>query len=209
MTRIYRLFIYLQDTLRGLLYCLFFRVGIQRRARRMTLQLLSFIPYGSSVLDIGTGTGDMARELARKKGAQCLYLDRRMLFFHAPPRPLILCDAQALALRKNTFDTVLLITMLHHCKDPKKVLLEAKRVCRERILVIEDIFSSRWELTFTIFKDIILNLELFGHPRQFHSTGEWEKTFSDLGLAVEVKKEFHLRVLCVRCRNAMYILRKN
>ena len=64
MTRFYSLLLFLQDILRGFLYRLLFRGAIQRRACRMAMQFLSYIPHGSRVLDIGTGTGDMAGELA-------------------------------------------------------------------------------------------------------------------------------------------------
>ena len=111
------------------------------------------------MLDIGSGTGDVAREVVRRKSVRCVHLDRRKLLFCKPPAPLLLCDGEDIALRGDSMDTVLLITMLHHCSDPAKVLREAKRVCRGRILVVEDVFSSRLGRLLTIVNDALLNLE--------------------------------------------------
>jgi SAM-dependent methyltransferase len=209
MIRFYPFLIRLQDVLRGLSYRLFFFIAIRGRARRMASLLLSYIPSDTNLLDIGSGTGDLATQLARRRNLRCTYLDRRRLFFHPSPRPLVLCDGQALAFRQDVFDTVLLITTLHHCSHPGRILQEAKRVCRGRIIVVEDVFLSRWERVLTILKDTVLNLELFGHPRHFHSPSEWEEIFSDLGLSVEVQKPFRFRVLwIVRFRDMVYVLRE-
>ncbi|MFC1889145.1 class I SAM-dependent methyltransferase, partial [Thermodesulfobacteriota bacterium] len=165
-------------------------------------------PREAEILDIGSGTGDITDELARRRDARCVRLDRRRLFMHGARAPSLLCDAGALALGAGRFDHVLLVTVLHHCGDPEAVLAEAKRICMGRILVVEDIFTSRAERLLTIVKDALLNLELIGHPRQFHSTDEWERIFADLGLTIETKEMFRFRLLwVVRFRNVMYVLK--
>ena len=207
MKGLYHLLVSFQDILRGLVYRVIFPLAIRRRARRMTEQFLSYILPGTSLLDIGAGTGDFGREIVRQKGIRCIYLDRKRLFVHKPLHPLVLCDAHELAFCRDSFDTILLVTMLHHCRDPKRVIEEAKRVCRGHIVVVEDSFRGRWERYRMILKDTLLNFELFGHPRTFYAQEDWERLFSALGLEVRGKKEFWIRVLWVmRFRNVLYVL---
>jgi len=172
--------------------------------------LLDLIPQETNLLDVGSGIGHLAGELRLKRGVRCFCLDFKRLCFHPVPScPFLLCDAHELAFREETFDTVLLITVLHHCRRPRDVLLEAKRVAKGKILLIEDVYSSRGGRLWTMMKDLILNVELFGHPRRFHTIQEWEEAFSELGLSVEIKREFSLRLLWVfRARHVMYLLRK-
>lgn len=209
MNPFHRLLVTLQDIFRGLLYRIFFRRAHRSRARRMAARLIPHVHRNADILDIGSGTGDIADELANRRNARCVRLDRRTIIMHRSRVPSLLCDGSALAFGPNRFDRVLLVTVLHHCRDPEAVLAEAKRVCRGRIVVVEDIFTSRAERLWTIVKDMLLNLELFGHPRRFHSTDEWERIFADLGLVVEAKEVFRFRLLwVVRFRNAVYLLRR-
>jgi len=210
MAEIRRLLVTLQDLLRGILYRYLFRHTLRRRARSMICHIQPELPVGSSLLDVGAGIGDVAQELTRTRAVHCVGLDhKRLLFQPASPRSLVLGDAHEMAFQDESFDTVLLVTVLHHCRQPRQVLREARRVTKGRILVVEDVYASRPGRILTIIKDAILNLELFGHPRQFHSPPQWEDLFSQVGLSVESKKEFRFRMLWVcRARHILYRLRK-
>lgn len=95
---------------------------------------------GDYVLDVGCGTGDDARELARLvKGVSVLGLDasetqisealRRML---GMPRPVDfrIGDAHRLDFEDETFDACRADKVFHHLDDPRKALTELIRVAR-------------------------------------------------------------------------------
>jgi ubiquinone/menaquinone biosynthesis C-methylase UbiE len=87
---------------------------------------------GSRLADIGGGTGNYALPLARR-GWRPLVVDRSPeMLEHADGKGLetLLADAQELPLDDESFDAVLVISMLHHVDDPRAVLAEAKRVLR-------------------------------------------------------------------------------
>jgi len=56
----------------------------------------------------------------------------------------ILGDAHALSFKANTFDIVILSNLLEHVEKPKKVIVEAKRVCKSKIYVS---FPTKYSLS--------------------------------------------------------------
>jgi len=51
----------------------------------------------------------------------------------------VVCGGVRLPFADGEFDTVLLLSVLHHAKSPEAVLAEAARVARHRVIVFEDI----------------------------------------------------------------------
>ena len=56
-------------------------------------------------------------------------------------------DGNSLPISDSKFNTVLLLTVLHHTNKPEIVLKEAVRVSKERLIVMEDIYSNPMNLS--------------------------------------------------------------
>lgn len=157
----------------------------------------SFINENEKILDVGTGCGWISQFLWKRKNAQVTLLD--VIDFNQTDLKLVLYDGKKIPFPDNSFDVVLLICVLHHCDEPSEVLKEAKRVTKDRIIIIEDTFSSWFGKFLLYFWDTILNLvaaifltSLFDGNMAFNfkRISEWEKVFSGLDLKLVHKKEW-------------------
>jgi SAM-dependent methyltransferase len=141
---------------------------------------------GDRVLDYGAGTGRLARWLAGRVGiAPTLadlveYRNRRREF------PFVkMEDPYRVPAADGAFDAVLLLFALHHnpYESQGKVLAEAVRLTRRRIVVLEDTPLGRVEHTCNVFWDRVLNLRHgVPTPCAFRGVSEWNELFMEHGL---------------------------
>jgi len=129
----------LQHTVSSLVSPQVMREALDRRALLISEQVAPYI-VGDSLLDIGSGDG-MVSWLLRERVSRIVltdvhhYLDPRInLQMHN------YCQGQPL-LVDDTFDTCMLLTVLHHAEDPEGLLCETRRVCRNRAIVIESVYG--------------------------------------------------------------------
>jgi 2-polyprenyl-3-methyl-5-hydroxy-6-metoxy-1,4-benzoquinol methylase len=160
------------------------------RARDLVRRIERFIQPSDTVLDIGAGNCNIC-EILRGRGIRIEPMDVKNLSFVPSITP-TLYDGSALPFSDGQFDVGLLITVLHHTPDPQKVVQEAARVC-QRLVLIEDIFTSRPHKYMTFAADSLLNAEFFGHPHTNKSDAGWRELFDRLGLrllAAEYQRSF-------------------
>jgi SAM-dependent methyltransferase len=145
----------------------------------------------SSLLDVGCGSGWVAARLAQQKGLAISTVD--IGDFRAVSTPdFHVFDGVRLPFADKSIDAALFSFVLHHVADELKPLLiaEAKRVCRKRILVIEDTPSTwfdHWanQRHGESFRRRIRSHERFG----FLDRDQWMRLFSLLDLrAVRVDR---------------------
>jgi SAM-dependent methyltransferase len=121
--------------------------------RRAVLRPLArLLPHGGRVLDIGTGGGDLPRDVVRAARARsvevgvvgCDLHERTAAIAAArcraePAIRIVRADALALPFDDGAFDVALLSLMLHHLDDDGQLhaLREAARVARRGIIVNE------------------------------------------------------------------------
>jgi demethylmenaquinone methyltransferase/2-methoxy-6-polyprenyl-1,4-benzoquinol methylase len=87
---------------------------------------------GRRLADIGGGTGNYSRAL-REDGWDPVVIDREpAMLARAAGKGLetIQADAQSLPVEDESFDAVMLVSMLHHVEDPATALAEARRILR-------------------------------------------------------------------------------
>ncbi|MEM8772283.1 MAG: class I SAM-dependent methyltransferase [Pseudomonadota bacterium] len=147
-------------------------------ARRKREWMAPHLP-GGPLLEIGSGPGSVLFELRRAEH-KLIGVDIRDSSYNDSLRP-ILSDGGALPFADKTFSASLLLTTLHHARDPERLIREAARVAR-RILIIEDIYRSPFHRRMTKIADAITNLEFVGHPHANRDDAGWRATFDRLGL---------------------------
>jgi SAM-dependent methyltransferase len=163
-------------------------------------QLRPYLNSTDSVLDVGSGNGVLCDGL-RKRGYSATALDIRNLSFIDNIKPVIY-DGVKMPFRDLCFDVSLLITVLHHTPNPKRVLREAKRVAKQ-IIVIEEIYSNTFNKYLTYFIDSVFNFEFLGHPHTNMTDAGWRDLFERLGLKL-VHAKYSRSILVLR--RVTYIL---
>ena len=131
-------------------------LGLHRVWKRFALEL-SGVRAGSRVLDVASGSGDLAAAFARRAGptgqvwmtdinAAMLSVGRDKMIDQGVFPPLALCDAEKLPFPADTFDCVSVAFGLRNMTHKERALAEMTRVTRPggRVIVLE--FSKPWKL---------------------------------------------------------------
>jgi ubiquinone/menaquinone biosynthesis C-methylase UbiE len=153
---------------------------------------------GMDVLDLGSGTGRISRWLARRAGirptlADVVEFGNRVGGY----RYVRLEDPFRLPFEDRSFDAVLMLFVLHHVvawPDQERLVAEAARVARSRVVVIEDTPTSALDRAFNVAWDWTLNLR-HGVPKPFtfRSARGWERVFRRAGLRVAHRQTYRAR----------------
>ena len=130
-------------------------LGLHRVWKRFTLEM-SGVREGSRVLDVASGSGDLAAAFARRVGASgevwmtdinaaMLAVGRDKLIDQGVFAPLALCDAEKLPFPPDSFDCVSVAFGLRNMTHKEAALAEMSRVTKPggRVLVLE--FSRPWK----------------------------------------------------------------
>jgi len=165
-------------------------------------RISEYLSLKDKILDIGTGPGSVCL-LMNREGYNLTPVDVIDQTLSSEVIPEIY-DGKKLPYNNSSFDTALILTVLHHTSNPEKVLSEAKRVSK-KIIIIEDIFINPIQKYLTFFVDSIVNLEFISHPHSNKSDNEWKELFIELGLKL---KEAKYNRFLLFFRQAVYYLEK-
>jgi len=156
-----------------------------RRIEVLARTLADFIPADARVLDIGCGSGTLAKRImALRPDVSIEGID--VLVRPATEIPVTAFDGDNIPWPDDHFDIALFVDVLHHTEAPARLLAEAKRVSKGGI-VIKDHFREGVLADATLrFMDWVGNAQ---HgvvlPYNYLSDGEWRGIWSKLGLRVE------------------------
>lgn len=156
-----------------------------RRIEVLTRTLADFIPANARVLDIGCGSGTLARRImALRPDIRIEGID--VLVRPGTEIPVTEFDGDNIPWADDHFDIALFVDVLHHTEAPARLLAEAKRVSKGGI-VIKDHFREGVLADATLrFMDWVGNAQ---HgvvlPYNYLSDPEWRGIWSRLGLKVE------------------------
>lgn len=169
---------------------------------RMT-EISPYLQTGDRIVDIGSGNCFLAERLI-SLGYSVTSVDIKNKSKVKNIIPIIY-DGKNLPLGDDSFDVALLITVLHHVKEPVQVLEEAKRVAK-RIIIMEDLYRNSFQKYITFIMDSVINLEFYGHPHSNKTDKEWLNTFEKLNLNTRDKKQNNFWKLFT---NGTYYLARN
>ena len=114
---------------------------MERRARQLMEQVGEWVPLEGPLLDLGSGTGHLSARLERELGLEVVAADVSDMHVAGPP-PVLISDG-VLPFAEGTFSGTLLFFMLAYPTDPTGVLVEAARVTRGPIIVVQSLHSDR------------------------------------------------------------------
>ncbi|HRR10102.1 MAG TPA: class I SAM-dependent methyltransferase [Rhodothermales bacterium] len=134
------------------------------------------------VLDLGCGEGYLGEWIRQDLQANVSLVD--VVDFNRTQIPFFRYDGQNLPFPDDAFDVTVMSFVLHHCENQTQVFQEAVRVTRKRILIIESVYITEWDLRQLTFLDTLANRlrsdglmnqqEAFLH---FRTVPEWYKFF--------------------------------
>ena len=194
----------IQHELLDLIVRFFARTTLDERAGRFIQMFEGDLKPDSIILDIGAGPGVYFKPLM-DKGHWVSLLDTDR--YKSCPYPVIYFDGKTFPFMDKSFDASLLITVLHHTPDPEATLLEARRVTKGVVIVIEDVYDTWLGRLLTIVRDAALNFEFFGHPINFKGYSEWKETFARLGFTLLKEKDFTSFLGKLPIRTGFYLLK--
>ena len=160
----------------------FLRYWSLKKASIKLERLYKIYTPNESVLDVGSGNGGLCLLLQNKDIAiASLDIVNKSCFSEIKP---ILYSGDVFPFKSNYFDTVQIITVLHHIKDPEQILVEAIRT-GNRIVIMEDIYTTLFQKYITFAADSINNWEFIGHPHSNKTDAEWRALFKKHDLIIE------------------------
>ncbi|OGH88349.1 MAG: hypothetical protein A3J93_04825 [Candidatus Magasanikbacteria bacterium RIFOXYC2_FULL_42_28] len=154
------------------------------RAEKIFGQIKDFV-VGDVVYDVGAGDGKVGEAIHDRQGKEVILLD--VIDYNKTDLPLVEYNGTELPRPDNSADTTLLLTVLHHCDEPEKVLDEAIRVTDDNgnIILIESVYTSEQDRKLQTFLDWFYNRVLHDKvncPYNFNSPDGWRKVFAEKGL---------------------------
>lgn len=177
------------------------------RAKQIISRIKPFLYKKDRILDIGSGTGMIAKTIKREVGADVTLLDVAYNEI-CDLYPVIIYDGNKLPFKDNRFDKSLLIAVLHHASDYSKVLDEAIRVTKGEIIIMEDIFTDLPGRIITFLGDCLVNWEIHSLHRN-HTSREWLSIFKKKKLNVLKREEFRLWCVGFPFKLAIFVVTKD
>jgi SAM-dependent methyltransferase len=174
------------------------RAALDGRAKKIAQQISPYL-LGKRILDLGCGDG-MVMNFVEGKEYEVKLADVSNYVDHRINYPFTLLRAPKLKDIACVFDTVLLLTVLHHSSDPEDVVEGLSSLKANRIIVIESVLEIpssssplacllakhdfEIHLAFAIFADWFYNRVLHEDvlvPYNLGTVADWHKLFHRYG----------------------------
>jgi len=132
-----------------------------------------FAGTAASLLDVGAGDGEIARDVARRVGAE------RVVGVDVLVRPVTVIDVlsydgERLPFEDKSFEVVTISDVLHHCAKPQDVLRECLRVASRCVLVKDHFRFGPLSNAMLLMLDVAGNAEAGVLVRgAYFSPNEW------------------------------------
>ena len=171
----------------------------EQRARRNAKYLLPHILESERIIDIGSGSGMIAKVISERIPVDFILVD--VIDWNITDFPLVLFDGEHIPFPGNAFDVALLIDVLHHSEKEKQLLKEALRVAKKVIIVEEVHHHPKMDLLANISDN--LQWFLYGMPLGIHHRNkkQWVEFLRQYSPCVECDREYW--------NHAIFVMQKN
>lgn len=153
------------------------------RSQRIYQQIERHIEKNSTVLDVGCGNGKVGELIMLEKGSWVRLMD--VEDYNKTLLKLQLHTGISIPYPDNSFDHVLLLTVLHHSDDPIIMMKEALRVADKNVIVIESVYFNELHKNanklIDWFCNRVLNNPEVNVPFNFLTATAWVALFEKLG----------------------------
>jgi len=141
-------------------------------------KLLPYIDDGESVLDIGCGLGYQARDIQRKKQVTVTGID--VVDYTDSDFECKLFDGAHIPFPNQSFDVSYLAYVLHHAEKPIKLLSDALRVTKKRVIILEDTPRNDFDRLLDAYHGWSFNkFYHLKHKSVFRTRKQWETIFKE------------------------------
>jgi ubiquinone/menaquinone biosynthesis C-methylase UbiE len=159
-----------------------------RRVRRL-VELLAPLVEGSTLLDVGCGDGSISRLVGNaRSGLQVRGID--VLVRPETKIPVAPFDGLNIPHPDRSFDTVMLVDVIHHAVDGRRLLAEAARVAARRVLIKDHDRNGLLAYSTLRFMDWVCNARHgVALPYNYWNREEWRQAFQSAQLTTEFSTE--------------------
>lgn len=162
-----------------------------------------------TILDVGCASGTFTNQLtqlfpkAKIHGVDIYYPAIKFAQQKYPQINFMVADAHQLPFKKNTFDLIICYETIEHVVDPKRVLLEIKKVLRKDGTAIVAMDSGSWlfRVVWWFWEKTKGHVWQGAHLHPFHHN-HLEKVIKQCGFKIRQKKFSHLGM------EVLFILKK-
>jgi SAM-dependent methyltransferase len=180
-----------------------FDAVMERRARQIMEHVGAWLPAEGPLLDLGSGTGHVSAWLERELGLEVVTADVSDL--HVVGRTPVMINDGVLPFDAGTFSAALLFFMLAYPRDPAGLLVEAARVTRGPIILVQTVYSGRVGYAWHRMREFLWTIvafhvsQLIGyvpagakfsmHTRRFYTAPELQREVAAAGLRIRAQRE--------------------
>ncbi|HXW54140.1 MAG TPA: class I SAM-dependent methyltransferase [Candidatus Cybelea sp.] len=167
--------------MRGIVETLHDRFVFDRRVRVLAGHLSALIPERARVLDVGCGDGAVDALIVRRR-PDIFIQGIDVLLRPGSEIPVERFDGVKIPYGDGSFDLVMFVDVLHHTRNPRALLREAKRV--GSVVLVKDHFKSGlWGGAVLRFMDWVGNAHHgVALPYNYWSKPQWLAALADVGL---------------------------
>jgi ubiquinone/menaquinone biosynthesis C-methylase UbiE len=111
----------------------------EARLRELVLRITPYLQPGDRVLDVGCGTGNLGHAILQSDLCPSEVVVEGLERVRRGGEPITVTEynGKSIPHEDNTYDVVIVADVLHHEKDPERLLRECMRVSR-RLLIVKD-----------------------------------------------------------------------
>ena len=158
-----------------------------RRVRRLLALLAPLLAEGGDVLDVGSGDGQLTAALAAANGRLSI-TGVDVLVRPDAAIPTVAFDGRTLPFADKSFDAVLFVDVLHHTTEPTRLLRQASRVARKRVIVKDHVRDGWLAQSRLAFMDRVGNRRHgVALPCAYLDRAEWDDAFAAADLTVDAE----------------------
>jgi SAM-dependent methyltransferase len=160
------------------------KLVFNKRVDVLAQTLGELVASGSSILDVGTGDGQIARAIADvQDGTTVEGIDMLRPVTHIL---VTLFDGSTIPFADKSVDVVSFVDVLHHTLDPSVLIREAARVARRAVLLKDHLSESSVQHMTLRLMDWVGNAP---HgvvlPYNYASRRQWDSWFAEAGLGID------------------------